>query len=148
VELEYGDGRAYEPRSLPGTVAGRTTLYHHAETPFYKSMKNMTRARRVDPAQHPTTNFGPLPQDSQNYLRLSWHLSPGCRLECGHGIPGSHSEDMNAATSAGVKLRRFDGEEVLTISHHGFLISNKVYHPFVETKTKSAILLIPDQSLI
>lgn len=133
VELEYGDGRAYESKSLPGTVAGRTTLYHHAETPFYKSMRNMTRARRVDPEQHSMTSFGQMPQDSQNYIRQSSHLSPGCRLECGHGIPGSQNEGMNAATSAGVKLWRFDGEEVLTISHHhGFLISNEVYHPFVD----------------
>jgi hypothetical protein len=129
VELEYGDGHAYEPKSLPGTVAGRTTLYHHAEAPFYKSMKNMTRARRVDPAQHFTTNFGPMPQDSQNYLRQSSHLSPGCRLECGYGIPGSQNEGINAATSAGVKLRNFNGQEVLTVSYHGFLISKEVYHP-------------------
>jgi hypothetical protein len=126
IELEHGDGRNYEPKSLPGTVAGRTTLYHHAEARFYKSMKNMTRARRVDPAQHPPTNFGPMPQDGQNYLRQSSYLSPGCRLECGYGM------GMNAATSAGVKLRRFDGKEVLTVSHHGFLISQEVYHPFAD----------------
>jgi hypothetical protein len=132
VELEYGDGRIYEPKSLPGTVAGRTTLYHHAEARFYKSMKNMTRARRVDPAQHPPINIGPMPQDGQNYLRHSSHLSPGCRIECGFGIPGSNFEGMNAATSAGVKLRRFDGQEVLTVSHHGFLTSQEVYHPFAD----------------
>jgi hypothetical protein len=39
-------------------MAGRTTLYHHAEAPFYKSMKNMTRLRRVDPAQHTAVNLG------------------------------------------------------------------------------------------
>src|SRR6202021_4343178 len=80
VELEYGDGRHYEPKSLPGTVGGHTALYHHAEAPFYKSMRNMTRARRVDPAQQ-TTTFGPMPQDCGNYLRQSSpYLSPGCRL--------------------------------------------------------------------
>lgn len=63
IELEYKDGRHYEARSLPGTVAGRTTLYHHAEARFYKAMKNMTRVRRVDPAQQPPMNLGPLPQD-------------------------------------------------------------------------------------
>ncbi|EPE25018.1 hypothetical protein GLAREA_11599 [Glarea lozoyensis ATCC 20868] len=130
VELEYGDGRHYEPRSLPGTVAGRTTLYHHAEARFYKSMKNMTRARRIDPAQHPPMNLGPMPQDAHNYLRQTSHLSPGCRLEYGFGMTGSHVEGINAATSAGVKLRRVDGQEVLTASHHGFLISSEVYHPF------------------
>lgn len=131
VELEHGDGRNYDAKSLPGIVARRTALYHHAEAPFHKSMKNMTRARRVDPAQYPTTNFGPMPQDGQNYLRHS-HLSPGCRLECGYGMPGSENEHMNAATSSGVKLRRLDGREVLTVSHHGFLISQEVYHPFAD----------------
>ncbi|KAL5324693.1 hypothetical protein ACEPPN_009241 [Leptodophora sp. 'Broadleaf-Isolate-01'] len=130
VELEYGDGRVYEPKSLPGIVGGCTTLYHHAEAPFYDSMRNMTRARRVDPAQHSTAGIGPMPQDDQNYLRQSSHLSPGCRVECGHGIPGSQNEGVNAATSAGVKLRHFDGREVLTVAHHGFLISKEVYHPY------------------
>lgn len=37
---------------------------------------------------------------------------------------------MNAATSAGIKLRRFGGQEVLTVSHHGFLVSKEVYHPY------------------
>lgn len=92
----------------------------------------MTRARRVDPAQHPPINFEPMPQDGQNYLRQSPHLSPGCRIECGFGRPGSHVEGMNPATSAGVKLRRFDGQEVLTVSYHGFLISQEVYHPFAD----------------
>jgi hypothetical protein len=130
VELEYGDGRVYEPNSLPGTVGRRTTLYHHAKAPFYDSMKNMTRERRVDPAQHRTTGIGPMPQDDQNYFRQASHLGPGCRLECGHGIPGSQNEGMNAATSAGIKLRQFDGQEVLTVSHHRFLVSKEVYHPY------------------
>lgn len=29
VELEHGDGRAYSPKSLPGTVVNRPTTYHH-----------------------------------------------------------------------------------------------------------------------
>ena len=104
VELEYSDGRYYEVGSLPGTVGGRTTLYHHAEEPFYKSMKNKTRARRIDPAQHQMKDIGLIPQDAQNYLQHSLHLSPGCRIECGYGLAGSNAEGINAATSAGVKL--------------------------------------------
>ncbi|KAH8682817.1 hypothetical protein BGZ60DRAFT_398780 [Tricladium varicosporioides] len=130
VELEYGDGRNYEPKSLPGIVAGRTTLYHHAEAPFYESMKNKARERRIDPSQYPSANFGPMPQDGQNYLRQSSQLTPGCRLESGSSLPGSQTVGINAATSAGVKLRRFDGKEVLTVSHHSFLTSQEVYHPF------------------
>jgi hypothetical protein len=103
-------------------MAGRTTLYHHAKAPFYKSMKNITRARHVDPTQHSTTDFGPMLQDIQNYLQQSSHLSPGCRLECGYAILGSQNEGMNAATSAGVRLRKFNEQEVLTVSYHEFLI--------------------------
>lgn len=131
VELEYGDGRVYEPGSLPG-IAGRTTLYHHAEAPFHRGMRNMTQARRVDPALHPPTKTGPMPQDGQNYLRNGFYLSPGCRLESGLGPPGSNSEGVNAATSAGVKLRRIDGREAITVSYHGFLTSKEVYHPFAD----------------
>jgi hypothetical protein len=31
-----------------------------------------------------------------------------------------------------VKLRRLDGQEVLTVSYQGFLISQEVYHPFAD----------------
>ncbi|KAJ6095926.1 hypothetical protein N7486_006672 [Penicillium sp. IBT 16267x] len=43
VELTHGDGRNYEPKSLPGVVAGRTTLYHHDKEPFYMAMKDKGR---------------------------------------------------------------------------------------------------------
>jgi hypothetical protein len=131
VELEHGDGRAYEPKSLPGTVAGRTTLYHHAEAPFHTLLRNIVRSRRVDPAEV-GTNYGPISQDDQNYLRQGSYLSPGCRIECGRGAPGSQSQDINTASSAGVKLRKSTGEEVLTVTHHGFLISTEVFHPFAD----------------
>jgi hypothetical protein len=39
---------------------------------------------------------------------------------------------MNAATSVGVRLRKFNGQEVLTVSYYRFLISNEVYHPFAD----------------
>lgn len=49
VDLSYGDGHTYEPRSLPGLVAGRTTLYHHGPEPFYTRMQKQTRSRYIDP---------------------------------------------------------------------------------------------------
>jgi hypothetical protein len=140
VELEYGDGRVYEAKSLPGIVGGRTTLYHHAEAPYFKSLKNATRARRIDPAQYTTTNLGSTPQDNYDYLRQSWCLSPGCRLECGYGVPDSPTEGLNAATSAGIKLRKVNGQEVLTVSNHGFLISKEVYHPHVDEEKIGDVL--------
>ena len=71
-----------------------------------------------------------MPEDNQNYFRQALHLGPGYRLKCGHGIPDSQNEGINAATSAGIKLRRFNGKEVLTVSHHGFLVSREVYYPY------------------
>ncbi|KAJ5962080.1 hypothetical protein N7501_007021 [Penicillium viridicatum] len=53
VELVYGDNRVYERRSLPGTVAGRTTMYHHEAAPFYSSMKNLTAARQAQQEEPP-----------------------------------------------------------------------------------------------
>ncbi|PLB50792.1 hypothetical protein P170DRAFT_508920 [Aspergillus steynii IBT 23096] len=127
VELRYGDGRIYEPRSLPGRVAGRTTLYHHAEKPFYDGMTSQTRARAIDPSRR-TSISGPLPQDDSNYLRRAY-LTPGCRVESGYGSAGSSTESVNCATTLGVKLRNMRGQEAVTVAHHGFLISNDVYHP-------------------
>ncbi|KAJ5184433.1 hypothetical protein N7491_007702 [Penicillium cf. griseofulvum] len=129
LELECGDGRVYEPQSLPGVIAGRTTLYHHSQPRCYETTGNVTRARQLDPSQH-VTIFGPLPQDHYNYLQDSF-LSPGCRVESGYGLPGSRSESTASASSAGVKLRNLRGEEVLTVANHAFLYSDEVYHPYV-----------------
>ncbi|KFY47121.1 hypothetical protein V494_00165 [Pseudogymnoascus sp. VKM F-4513 (FW-928)] len=129
VELEYGDGREYQLASLPGTVGARTTLYHHEEEPFYKTMSKMARDRKLDPAQ--SSIPGPTPQDKTNYLKESSFLSPGCRVESGYGMEGSRNEEGNTATSAGVKLQNINGQEALTVSHHGLLDSKEVYHPLV-----------------
>jgi hypothetical protein len=129
VELRYGDGRVYEPESLPGIVAGRTTLYHHAEGPFYHNMRGQTRARFIDPAQY-MNNANPLPQDDCNYLRRLC-LTPGCRIESGLSSADSGYESVNTATTIGVKLRNVQGEEVVTAAHHGVLLSNEVRHPKV-----------------
>ncbi|CAG7990596.1 unnamed protein product [Penicillium salamii] len=127
VELSYGDGRIYEPGSLPGIVAGRTTLYHHGPEPFHARMKQQTRARYVDPLQY-TASSGPLPQDYSNYLRRSY-LSPGCRVESGLGPTGSRYESSSAATTLGIKIRNGRGDEFVTVAHHGFLHSGDVHHP-------------------
>ncbi|KAJ5081372.1 hypothetical protein NUU61_009636 [Penicillium alfredii] len=132
VELRHGDGRVYKPKSLPGVVAGRTTLYHHEEEPFYKAMKDHTRVRAIDPQQYTNNNDQTLPQDDTNYLQRS-SLTPGCRLECGFGLPGSMNEFVTCATSSGVKIRNARGEQALTVAYHGFLKSKDVYHPRTNT---------------
>lgn len=68
VELALNDGHSYEPHSLPGIVAGRTTLYHYSETPFLISMKDLHRERRLDRAKWEFPEIGPLPQDCTDCL--------------------------------------------------------------------------------
>lgn len=128
VELKYGDGRTYAAKSLPGIVAGRTTLYHHQAESFFKSFRSRARARRIDPATYHKTGDGE-PQDTHNYLQESFSLTPGCRIECGFGPAGSNTENVNAATTLGLKLKHVDGREILTVAHHAFLASQEVFHP-------------------
>ncbi|MCJ1347970.1 hypothetical protein MMC31_006200 [Peltigera leucophlebia] len=134
VELALNDGRSYEPHSLPGIVAGRTTLYHHSETPFLNSMKDLHRERRLDPAKWEFPETGPLPQDCTNYLlEPPSLLTPGVRLSSGRGAKGTSYENTTQATSAGVRLRNSStGQDVVTVAYHGFRFSNEVYHPTEE----------------
>lgn len=74
VELVYGDNRVYERRSLPGTVAGRTTMYHHEEAPFYSSMKNLTAARQLGLAQQEEP-------EPPRMLLQGKHIKPGSWAE-------------------------------------------------------------------
>ncbi|KAJ5543359.1 hypothetical protein N7461_009362 [Penicillium sp. DV-2018c] len=125
-ELEFGDGRSYEKRSLPGVVAGRTALYHHGDEPFTSVMRSLTRPRLIDPSQ--VSDAGAAPQDGANYLRRSV-LTPGCRIESGLWHSGAPTEFTTAATTCGIKICNLAGEEMLTVSNHGFLSSEEVYHP-------------------
>ena len=47
AELKVRDGREYKPGSLPGTVGGRTMLYHHAEESFSASMLQIIECPRL-----------------------------------------------------------------------------------------------------
>ena len=127
-ELEFGDGRSYEKQSLPGVVAGRTALYHHGNEPFSSTMRSLTRHRFIDLSL--VSAAGTALQDDSNYLRRSL-LTPGCRIESGFGPSGTPTEFTNAATTCGIKIRNLAGEEMLTVANHGFLLSEEVYHPFV-----------------
>ena len=65
VELEYGDGKEYSRKSLPGTVANRAITYHHGIGSFVSSVRNHTRERVLDPAGYVSC---PLPQDATDYI--------------------------------------------------------------------------------
>lgn len=146
VELALNDGRSYEPQSLPGIVAGRTTPYHHSETPFLNSMKNLYRERRLDPAKWEFPELGPLPQDCTNYLlEPPSLLTLGVRLSSGRGAKGTRYENTTQATSAGVRLRSpKTGQDVITVAYHGFLFSNEVYHPTEEDGVRIGDVIRPE----
>lgn len=133
VELALNDGRSYEPHSLPGIVAGRTTLYHYSETPFLISMKDVHRERRLDRAKWEFPEIGPLHRLSYRAPSL---LTSGVRLSSGRGAKGARYENKSQATSAGVRLRNSRtgqaGQDVVTVANHGFPFSSEVYHPTEE----------------
>ncbi|KAJ5901232.1 hypothetical protein N7504_007225 [Penicillium tannophilum] len=91
------------------------------------AMKDKSRVRVLDPQQDMDASR-PLPQDYANYLRDSF-LTPGCRLECGFGDPGSANEFAKVATTSGVRIVNSHGDHALTVAIHGFLLSDEVYHP-------------------
>ena len=134
VELTLNNGRNYEPQSLPGIVACRTTLCHHSKTPFLNSMKSLHREWRLDPAKWEFPELGPLPQDCTNYLlEPPSLLNPGVRLSSGRGAKGTGYENTSQATSAGVRLRNSKtSQDVVTVAYHGFLFLNEVYQPTEE----------------
>lgn len=119
VELEV-DGRTYPDRSLPGVVAGCTTLYHHGLDPYWRGMSQQRKWIVPDP----TMDI----QDVSNYLLVgSRQLRPGVRLSSPlYDINGQPQDSMS--TTAGVLLR--NGPSVrLTCALHGWPNSNDVYHP-------------------
>lgn len=86
VELVVGDGRNYTHASLPGRVAGISTSYYHQETPFMDDMRDLTRARFINPQPR----GGPIAQDTTNYLnpvvprQARRNPSPYARYACKH----------------------------------------------------------------
>lgn len=119
VELKI-DGRTYERRSLPGIVAGCTTLYHHSPDSYWGGMSKRKRWMVPNPAMDI--------QDVTNYLTVgNRQLRPGVRVSSSwHDISGQPQN--STSTTAGVLLH--NGPQVrMTCALHGWLNSNEVYHP-------------------
>jgi hypothetical protein len=121
VEL-HTDDRAYGRYSLPGRVAGCTTLYHQSELSYWQDIKNQPRARFIDPQSgiHDTTNY--LSESS------SGSLSPGVGVSAGPSTDQDQA-DISRSTTAGVLLRNPDGRVRLTVANQGFIESDEVFHP-------------------
>lgn len=81
VELKYDDGHKYELRSLPGIVAGQTTLYHHEKRLFNANLRSQARIHFTDPAQYMSNSESF--QDNANYLRQLRGLIPGDMIAAG-----------------------------------------------------------------
>lgn len=120
VEL-YMDDRVYATHSLPGRIAGCTTLYHRSELTYWQDRKPRTRERLIDP------KLGI--QDTTNYLEESGRsLTPGVRVSSAPLINQGHAI-ISRSTTAGVVLRNAEGQVRLTVANHGFLESEEVFHP-------------------
>ena len=120
VELRADDGRSYNRHSLPGRVGGRTTIYHHSSIPFWKTA-SQGQERLMNP--NDTT------QDTTNYLSELHTLCPGVRVESGTVDRDGGFVDATMATTAGVLVRSSTDGQRLTVSNHGFLNFDEVYHP-------------------
>ena len=120
VEL-YMDDRVYATHSLPGRIAGCTTLYHRSELTYWQDMKPRTREILIDP------KLGI--QDTTNYLEeSSQSLTPGVRVSSAP-LTNQGYAIISRSTTAGVVLRNHEGQVRLTVANHGFLESEEVFHP-------------------
>lgn len=122
VELRH-DGRTYARHSLPGTVAGMLTFYHHSQQSYWKDCTTQARQRRINP------NQGSVAQDTTDYLAEGGYITPGVRLSSAPSIDSGGYATRISSTTAGVLLRNSQGHVRMTAANHGFLASNEVYHP-------------------
>ncbi|MCJ1462977.1 hypothetical protein MMC07_001581 [Pseudocyphellaria aurata] len=121
VELHV-DERVYTKHSLPGRVAGCTTVYHRSEIAFWQDMEPRPRDRLINPNSSV--------QDTTNYLeKSSCDLTPGVRVESAPFTDEGPYATESCTSTAGVILRNSDGQVKLTVANHGFRQSNAVFHP-------------------
>ena len=131
VELKYGDGKEYLPKSLPSVVANRLTTYHHDAESFLSSMRDHTRERILNPSQYlPGPPIGPLPQDATNYINEpDWGiLSPGMRVSTGCAADSGFCADAVLSTTSGILLRK-GATCYVTVANRGFPDTQEVFHP-------------------
>ena len=111
IELCGDDKRAYQPGSLPSKIGGYAAVYHHKAESVFKWESLL--ARTIKPSN--------TVQDTTNYLNS---LCPGVRVES-ETFPSSAS----SATTAGVLVENNLGAQRLTVANHGFLHTQRVFHP-------------------
>lgn len=123
VELDM-DAVIYQNHSLPGRVAGFTTIYHRSVNSIWHEMELRTRQRVIDP----TSGV----QDTTNYLEQGdYTLRPGVRVSSAPGTDEGPYATESYSTTAGVLLRNSDGRVRMTVANHGFPASTQVFHPSI-----------------
>ncbi|KAI4212427.1 MAG: hypothetical protein LQ351_004859 [Letrouitia transgressa] len=125
IELHTDDQRVYEPGSLPRTIGGFAVFYHHGTEPF-GDLSVRSQQRLLAPT---ASN-----QDQSDYLGARQELCPGVCVSLGTVSDIGQYATLSMSTTAGIMLRNNRGDQRLTVSNHGFLHSNEVYHPTPQGK--------------
>ncbi|KAL8918001.1 MAG: hypothetical protein Q9172_005592 [Xanthocarpia lactea] len=122
VELCTDDQKVYQPGSLPRSIGGFAVHYHHGTDPFGEQLSERSQQRLIAP---PASI-----QDRSDYLRTRQELCPGvCVSSSGTVTDGGQYGTPSMSTTAGIMLRNNRGDQRLTVSNHGFLHGDNVYHP-------------------
>ena len=120
VELHCDDRREYRSSSLPRTIGGYATIYHHDVESAFKGLS--THARQIIPDAST--------QDTSDYLSMVNELYPGVRVTSATLADNGLAPAGSMSTTAGVLLRDGHGNQRLTVANHGFLDRQDVFHPF------------------
>ncbi|KAL9099006.1 MAG: hypothetical protein Q9163_005432 [Psora crenata] len=120
VELCTDDQKVYQPGSLPRRIGGFAVHYHHGTDPFGE-LSVRSQQRLIAPTAST--------QDKSDYLRTRQELCPGVCVSSGTVTNVGQYATLSMSTTAGIVLRNNRGDQRLTVSNHGFLHSDDVYHP-------------------
>ena len=116
VELCCDDNRVYESGSLPRKIGGYAAVYHQNPGSALEGLSLHGRRRNISPTA--------MVQDPSNYLN---RLCPGVRVES--EILTTPAGQTSMSSTAGLLVRNTNGHQRLTVSNHGFLNDEKVFHP-------------------
>ena len=121
VELYCDDGRTYEPGSLPRTIGGYSTHYHHSNESVFAGLSLHARQRLIGPTH--------TVEDTSNYLQAYQELCPGIRVSSGSTPDIGLYAQASTSTTAGLLIHDNHGHQRLTVSNQAFLKTNQVFHP-------------------
>jgi hypothetical protein len=121
VELRVDDQRVYQPNSLPRRIGGFAVHYYHQADSVFEGLSVRGRERLISP----TTST----EDDSDYLAAFNELCPGVRVESAKTTNIGQYADLSMRTTAGILVRDNHGHQRLTVSNHGFLHSDEVFHP-------------------